>query len=99
MTALVRDLEKDLEIMTKWLRDSGLKVNEAKTELCLFHRFDHHPITITLNGNMITSETMMNVLGVTFDSKLQWGAHISKTIKSKHSTSCHKIDKELLYPC
>ena len=42
MTALIRDLEKDLEIMTKWLRDSGLKVNEAKTELCLFHRFDHH---------------------------------------------------------
>ena len=57
MTALIRDLEKDLEIMTKWLRDSGLKVNEAKTESSLFQGFDHHPITITLNGNIITSET------------------------------------------
>ena len=53
MTALIVDLEKDLEIMTKWLRDSGLKVNEEKTELCLFHRFDHHPITIVLSGKQI----------------------------------------------
>ena len=50
MTALIKDLEKDLEIMTKWLRDSGLKVNEEKTELCLFHRLDHHPITNTLTS-------------------------------------------------
>ena len=28
ITALIDDLEKDLEIVTKWLRDSGLKVNE-----------------------------------------------------------------------
>ena len=32
----------------------------------------------------------MNVLGVTFDSKLQWGAHISKTIK-KANTALHAI--------
>ena len=76
MTALIADLEKDLEIMTKWLRDSGLKVNEEKTELYLFHRFDHHPITIELNGKQILSSNKMNILGVTFDSKLQWGDHI-----------------------
>ena len=46
--------------------------------------------TITLIGNIITLETMMNVLGVTFDSKLQWGAHISKTIK-KANTALHVI--------
>ena len=90
MTALIKDLEKDLEIMTKWLRDSGLKVNEEKTELCLFHRLDHHPITITLNNKIILSRKKMNVLGVTFDSKMQWGDHISLTIK-KANTALHAI--------
>ena len=32
----------------------------------------------------------MNVLGVTFDSKLQWGDHISQTIK-KANTALHAI--------
>ena len=36
MVELIRDLERDLESMTKWLRDSGLKVNTAKTEMCLY---------------------------------------------------------------
>ena len=90
MTALIKDLEKDLEIMTKWLRDSGLKVNEEKTELCLFHRYDHHPIFISLNGKKIQSQNKMNVLGVTFDSKLQWGDHISQTIK-KANIALHAI--------
>ena len=76
--------------MTKWLRDSGLKVNEEKTEMCLFHRYDHHPITIVLNGKQIMSSNRMNVLGVTFDSKLQWGDHISSTVK-KANTALHAI--------
>ena len=33
--------------MTKWIRDSSLKVYEEKTELCLFHGYDHHPISIS----------------------------------------------------
>ena len=72
MTALISDMEKDLEIMTKWLKDSGLKVNESKTELCLFHRKDCPQITIRLNQKTVNSKTSMNVLGITFDSKLQW---------------------------
>jgi hypothetical protein len=34
------DLEGSLEAITKWLRGSGLTVNQSKTELCLFHRLD-----------------------------------------------------------
>jgi hypothetical protein len=37
LEALIPDLKKDLETMTKWLKDSGLKVNESKTEISLFH--------------------------------------------------------------
>ena len=32
---LIDDLELRLEMMTKWLKNSGLTVNETKTEVCL----------------------------------------------------------------
>ena len=32
---LISNLEKRLEMITKWLKDSGLVVNEEKTEICL----------------------------------------------------------------
>jgi hypothetical protein len=37
---LIQDMKKDLEIMAKWLKDSGMKVNGSKTEMCVFHRMD-----------------------------------------------------------
>jgi hypothetical protein len=33
---LIKDVEKSLEAISKWLRDSGLKVKLAKTELVYF---------------------------------------------------------------
>ena len=90
MPALINNMEKDLEIMTKWLKDSGLKVNESKTELCLFHRKDHPKITIKLNQNTLNSSTSMNVLGITFDSKLQWSKQVANVIK-KSNKALHAI--------
>jgi hypothetical protein len=77
---LARDMEEELMTLTKWLKDSGLKVNEQKTEMVLFYKKDCLPITITLNQIIIRSIDCMNVLGVKFDSKLQWSQHISHTI-------------------
>jgi hypothetical protein len=34
----LRELGEKLVRIVKWLKDSGLKVNEKKTELCIFHR-------------------------------------------------------------
>ena len=34
------EMESKLKTITKWLTDSGLKVNESKTELCHFYRND-----------------------------------------------------------
>jgi hypothetical protein len=33
----LRELVEKLVRIVKWLKDSGLKVNEKKTELCIFH--------------------------------------------------------------
>ena len=58
------------KLMTKWLKDSGLTVNEAKTEVCLFYARDHPVINLRVNCIQVRSKKSMNVLGVEFDSKL-----------------------------
>ena len=89
---LLAEMQTKLSIITDWLRDSGLKVNESKTELCLFHRKDQLPIQITLNNEVIVSKSSMNVLGVEFDCKLNWQTQISNSItKSKKALNAIKI--------
>ena len=86
LVALIENLERRLEMITKWLRGSGLVVNESKTEICLFHRNDKPSVTVTLNGTPVKSKKYMNVLGVLFDSKLNWNIHIASAIsKAKKS--------------
>ena len=67
-------------MITKWLRGSGMIVNESKTEICLFHRHDKPLIQIKIQNVTVTSKKSMNVLGVIFDSKLTWNAHIASAI-------------------
>ena len=75
---LIVNMEENLEIITKWLKDSGLKVNENKIEICFFHRNDAQKINLILQDQTIRSKSTMNVLGVIFDSKLNWNAKASK---------------------
>ena len=71
--------------------DSGLKINETKTELCLFHRNDHEPVTITVNNVQLTSKHSINVLGIQFDSKLSWSNQVNKSI-NKAKKAYHAIN-------
>ena len=80
LALLIVNLEKKLEMITKWLRDSGLLVNEGKTEVCLFHKNDQPVIFINLQNVRIKSKHEMNVLGVMFDSKLNWNAHVALAV-------------------
>ena len=76
-------METELTKLARWLKGSGLKVNETKTELCLFYKKDSQPVTIIIEGSEITSKTTMGVLGVLFDSKLQWIQHVALAIKKQ----------------
>ena len=78
---LVRIIEIKLKRIVDWLTNSGMKVNESKTELCLFHRGDSGPITVNINGNEVISKKSINILCMIFDSKLQWSEHIAHSIK------------------
>jgi hypothetical protein len=77
---LVKDIEKSLEAITKCLRDSGLKVNQGKTENCFFSKRDTALVRIKFDGTTIESKKSIKVLGVVFDSKLNWSDHIEYAI-------------------
>ena len=79
LTKLTEDIEKSIEAKTKWLKQSGLKVNDAKTELCVFHRTDTRPVEINFNDSMLQSKNHINVLGITFDTKLQWHLQVAQS--------------------
>jgi hypothetical protein len=67
----LEELGKRLEKIVKWLRDSGLKVNESKTELCIFHQNRSTEGSLKIEDTEVTSKSEMNVLGLTCDSRLQ----------------------------
>ena len=49
--ALKNSMQLNLELITDWLTQSGLKVNEDKSELCMFHRKDQPPNKCHLQSN------------------------------------------------
>ena len=64
LTKLEGDLEKELEMVTKWVKYSGLIVNEAKTEICLFHAKDQPCINVRLFNVVVTSLKSMVCWGL-----------------------------------
>ena len=59
LVTLIDNLERRLEMITKWLKDSGLVVNKEKTEICLFYRGDHEAVEIMINGQRIRTKKMI----------------------------------------
>ena len=88
-------MESSLTNIITWLKKSGLKVNETKTEICHFSRSDRNPIIINVNGTNVHTKSVINVLGVLFDSKLQWAAHINSAVtKANRALNAIKLIKQ-----
>ena len=49
--------------------------------MCLFHRSQLKIINVNINNIIVKSTPQINVLGVTFDSKLQWTEQVANSIK------------------
>ena len=89
-------MELKLRKIMDWLKDSGMKVNESKTDLCLFYKEDSTPISLNLYGKTIVSNKTMNVLGVIFDSKMQWSNQVAHAIKrSTKALNAIKLIKKI----
>ena len=72
-------------------------MNEEKTELCLFYKQDQNTVELTINGKTVKSKKIINVLGVTFDSKMQWATQVAMAIsKSKKALHAIKLIKKYL---
>ena len=79
-------IETSFSTICEWMKDSGLKINEAMTEVCVFLRGDTATIIISVNGINVRTRTEINVLGVLFDSKLQWANHVQNAITHANGT-------------
>ena len=88
MPDLIIDMEVSLEAIT----------NDSKMELCVFHRLDQPCSKIKVFNSVITSQNTMNVLGVNFESKLQWSAHVSNTsLRVNRAFYAKKNDQDFFY--
>ena len=88
-------MEISLSLIMKWLTGSGLKVNEQKTDLCLFYKKDCTPVGLIVGDVIIRSNKRIMVLGVLFDCKLQWVQHVSQAfLKANSALNAIKIIKK-----
>jgi hypothetical protein len=44
------------------MKKSGMKVNETKTEACLFYKNEKAPIKLSINNSIATSDKAINML-------------------------------------
>jgi hypothetical protein len=88
LKTLASNMENSLANISSWYQKSGLVVNSAKTEVCLFYKSDIGAVPIMVGNDRIFTSKQMNVLGVIFDSKLQWNAQVSSCLKKANKSLC-----------
>jgi hypothetical protein len=60
--SLVEYTKRAPEAITKWLKQSGLKVNNTKEDLYLFYKHDTTSISIRIVTKVFSSSKNLNVL-------------------------------------
>ena len=80
---LVSILEKESEVAIKWFRDNGMSVNPEKFHGIVINRCGRYPDVHKMNfaGFEITTEKIVNLLGVDLDYKLNFNKHIGSLCK------------------
>ena len=78
-------LQFQVQKVQKWLTGSGLKVNVEKTEIVIFHKKDTATTSIKINEVEIHTKKQMSVLGVIFDSKLEWSLQTENSVRKARS--------------
>ena len=79
-------LRESVTIVARWLKFSGLKVNDSKTEVCVFHRKEKIIVDIDLDGHLIKSTETIKILGMTFDCHLNWDIQINNSVKNANKS-------------
>ena len=78
-----------ITVKRKWrMHQNGLKINMAKTDICIFHRRNLLTREIELSGTKIMARNTIKILGITSDSRLRWTEHVTNAIKDANNIYC-----------
>ena len=80
---LITILEKDSEIAIKWFKDNSMSANPEKFHGFIVNRCGRHDEVYDMNfaGFKITTEKIVNLLGINIDNKLNFNNHIGSLCK------------------
>ena len=80
---LIRILGNDSEIAINWFKENGMSVNPDKFQGIIINRCGRHPDLHKINfaGFEITTEKVVNLLGINLDFKLNFNKHIGTLCK------------------
>jgi ribonuclease HI len=83
LNRVCRTIQTACAYLNNFFRNRGLQISETKSELVLFSRkHSNPPVNVSLNGRLLPVEPTFKYLGVVFDQKLIWSAHV-KLIQQK----------------
>ena len=92
---LIEDMQRSLEMITKWLKDSELIVNISKTKLCYFHILDIPEISKMINGN--EKKIQLTFWGWYLIANYNGHIKCQNNIKNQKSIKYNKVNKTILY--
>jgi len=75
---LLSKTKKVMEVHLKWLQEVGMVCNLDKTEIMIMNEPTQVPIQV--GSRIVNTRSDMKVLGVQFDSKLDWTKQVSATV-------------------
>ncbi|KAI1002476.1 hypothetical protein K3495_g5726 [Podosphaera aphanis] len=90
-----RKLEKQHETRERWAKMHGVKFAPEKYQLMHFTRArKRHNLeaTVKIQGQLTKPQSSLRVLGIYFDPKLNWGAHV-KNIQEKSNNQIQTISR------
>ena len=83
--AVAESLNHDLGRVSKWCNLWGMKLNARKTETMIVSRSrTMHPqsLLLTIGGTVLKESDDLDILGVTFDSRLTFKKHLRSVSKA-----------------
>lgn len=89
--------ELKLKLQTKvstvydWFKNSGLVINEKKTDFLIFSKVNKvQKIKIEVGNEIITNKHTIKILGTMFDQNLEWSTQVDNVI-NRAKKDCHNL--------